>query len=329
MSGSTHGLNIAPVLADLIAKDIAPGTGIEPDAFWASCAAIFADLTPRTRALLDKRDALQAKIDAWHRERKGRPIDAVAYKKFLTDIGYLLPEGGPFTIDTSKVDPEIAEIAGPQLVVPVTNARYALNAANARWGSLYDALYGTDVIPEDGGAEKGKGYNPVRGAAVIAWASGFLDEAAPLARGKHADVASYKIMGGRLAADLKDGSQTTLASPEKFAGFVAGGTGEPSAVLLRNNGLHIEIQIDRAHLIGRDHAAGVKDVVLEAAITTIQDLEDSISAVDAGDKVLAYRNLLGLFKGDLQASFEKGGSKMLRALEPDRVYTAPDGKPLT
>ncbi len=329
MSGSTHGLSVAPVLADLIAQHIAPGTGIEPDAFWASCAEIFADLTPRTRALLDKRDAMQAKIDAWHRARKGQPIDAVAYKKFLTEIGYLLPEGGPFSIAISKVDPEIAEIAGPQLVVPVTNARYALNAANARWGSLYDALYGTDVIPEDGGADKGKGYNPVRGAAVIAWAGGFLDEAAPLARGKHADVVSYRIVDGKLLADLKDGSQAALAHPEKFAGFVTGDKGELSAILLRNNGLHIEIQIDRTHLIGRDHAAGVKDVVLEAAITTIQDLEDSISAVDAEDKVLAYRNLLGLFKGDLRASFDKGGSKMIRALEPDRVYTAPDGRPLT
>ncbi len=329
MSGLNHGLRVAPVLAELIEKDIAPGTGIAPDAFWASCAAIFTDLTPRLRALLDKRDALQTKIDAWHRERKGQPIDAAIYKKFLIEIGYLLPEGGAFAINTSKVDPEIAEIAGPQLVVPVTNARYALNAANARWGSLYDALYGTDVISEDGGAEKGKGYNPVRGAAVIAWAAGFLDEATPLARGKHADVVSYRIVDGRLVADFKDSSETAIASPEKFVGFVKDDTGELSAILVRNNGLHIEIQIDRTHLIGRDHAAGVKDVVLEAAITTIQDLEDSISAVDAEDKVLAYRNLLGLFKGDLAASFEKGGSKMVRSLEPDRIYTAPDGKQLT
>ena len=326
---SSHGLNIAPILADLIDKDIAPGTGIAPDAFWTAFAAILTDLTPRNKALLEKRDAIQAKVDAWHKARAGKPIDSVEYKKFLTEIGYLLPEGGAVSIATSKVDPEIATIAGPQLVVPVTNARYALNAANARWGSLYDALYGTDVIAEDDGATKGKGYNPVRGAKVIAWASAFLDEIAPLAKAKHADVASYKIANGKLIVALKDGSETTLANVEKFAGYCLDDKGNASHVLIRNNGLHVDIQIDRTHLIGKDHAAGVKDLCMEAAISTIQDLEDSISVVDADDKVVAYRNLLGLFKGTLSASFDKGGEKLTRTLEPDRTYTAPDGSPIT
>jgi len=329
MSSSDTNLTIAPVLKDLIAQEIAPGTGIALDAFWQSFAAIVTDLTPRNRALLEKRDALQAKLDAWHKARAGKPFDEIEYKTFLSEIGYLLPEGGAVTIATGKVDPEIAEIAGPQLVVPVTNARYALNAANARWGSLYDALYGTDVIGEDGGATKGKGYNPVRGAKVIAWAAAFLDEIVPLAKGTHADVSAYKVANGKLAIALKDGSETALAEPAKFAGYALDAKGDASSILLRNNNLHIDIQIDRTHAIGRDHAAGVKDVCLESAISTIQDLEDSIAAVDADDKVLAYRNLLGLFKGTLSASFEKGGNRMTRTLEPDRTYTAPDGTALT
>jgi malate synthase len=322
------GLQIAAVLHDFIANKATPGTGVDPDAFWAAFEAILADLAPRNAALLQQRDDLQAKIDDWHRGRKGQPHDAAAYKAFLQDIGYLLPEGGEFRITTENVDAEIADIAGPQLVVPVNNARYALNASNARWGSLYDALYGTDVIPEDGGREKGAGYNPARGKAVMDYAGDVLDQAAPLAKGSHKEAAAYRLSGRALAVTLADGSETGLAEPEKLVGYL-GTVDAPSSVLLRNNGLHIELQIDRGDLVGKDHPAGVKDVVLEAAMTTIQDCEDSVAAVDADDKVLVYANWLGLMKGDLEETFEKGGKPLTRRLAPDREFTAPDGSTLT
>jgi len=321
------GLSIARVLHDLVADDIVPGTGIEPAAVWAGLEQILADLGPRNRALLARRAELQAKINDWHRVRKGQPHDAAAYRAYLGEIGYLLPEGDDFAISTADVDPEISTIAGPQLVVPVMNARYALNAANARWGSLYDALYGTDVIPESDGCEKGTSYNPVRGARVVAFAAGFLDQAAPLAQGSHADATAYALTdddGGKaLAVTLADGTTTGLADPAQFAGYL--GDDALSSVLLVNNNLHIELQIDSDHPVGKDHAAGLKDVVLESAVTTIQDCEDSVAAVDAEDKALVYRNWLGLMRGDLAEEMEKGGRTFTRRLNPDRTFTAPDG----
>jgi len=326
------GLQVAVILDDLVANQILPGTGLRTDAFWRSFAEILNDLTPRNKALLAERDELQRKIDAWHRERQGQFIDADEYQSFLTDIGYLVPEGAKFTIATTNVDDEVAVMAGPQLVVPVMNARYALNAANARWGSLYDALYGTDVIPEDDGCEKGNSYNPKRGNQVIAWAANFLDEHAPLSEGSHGEVSAYGLTedaDGRknLSATLSSGASTNLAEPGQFVGYLGGGN--PSNVLLRHNGLHIDIQIDRSHSVGKDNPSGVKDVVLEAALTTIQDCEDSIAAVDAEDKTLVYANWLGLMKGDLVDSFEKGGRKVERRLNPDRIFTAPDGEEIT
>ncbi len=322
------GLSVAKALDDLIAGEIAPGTGVTPETFWAGLERIVGGLGPRNRALLAKRDSIQAKIDAWHVARRGQSFDPAAYKAFLTEIGYLVPEGAPFKIGTTGVDDEIARVAGPQLVVPVMNARFALNAANARWGSLYDALYGSDVIAETEGREKGTGYNPKRGAAVIAHANRLLDQAAPLAEGSHADVAAYHVRGGALAVDLVGGRATTLARPAQFVGHIGGG-GEPSAILLVNHGLHIEILIDRRHPIGASVPSGVKDLVLEAALTTIQDLEDSIAAVDAEDKAAAYRNWLGLMRGDLSETFDKGGKPLTRTMNADRTFTAPDGKPLT
>ncbi len=325
------GLKVDRGLYDLVKDEIAPGTGVETDAFWKALGKIVEDLAPKNRSLLERRDALQQKIDAWHLARKGRPIDAQEYRAFLTEIGYLVDEGDHFEITTHRVDPEIAEAPGPQLVVPVDNARYALNAANARWGSLYDALYGTNVIPEEGGAERGRGYNPVRGAQVIAWAEAFLDEAVSLRGGKYSDVTrfSLKEAGGarQLTATLRDGREVGLADGQKFVGFQEEG-GELRSILLKNNGLHIEVQIDRDDPVGKTHPAGVKDVVLEAAMTTIQDCEDSVSAVDAADKVRVYRNWAGIMKGTLEASFEKGGRTMTRRLSPDRAFTAPDGKTL-
>ncbi len=320
------GLGIARVLHDLIADEIAPGTGIEPDAFWAALEAIVDDLEPKNRALLAKRERLQAEIDDWHAARKGRPLDAAAYKAFLTEIGYLLPEGDAFQITTDNVDPEIASIAGPQLVVPVMNARYALNAANARWGSLYDALYGSDVISDEGGAAAGAGYNPARGAKVMAFAADFLDQAAPLADGSHRDATDYAVVDldgiKGLAVSLAGGARTGLLAPVQFVGYTA------TSVLLANNHLHIELLIDRDDPVGSGHPAGVRDVVMEAAVTTIQDCEDSVAAVDATDKALVYRNWLGLMKGDLETTFEKDGRPLTRRLHADREFTAPDGGPL-
>ena len=318
------GLQVDRQLHDFINGEALPGTGVSAAAFWAGLDRLIHGLGPRNRALLAKRDDLQRRIDAWYREMHDQPIDLDDYKAVLREIGYLVPEGDDFTVRTANVDPEISTIAGPQLVVPITNARYALNAANARWGSLYDALYGTDVIPEDGGAERGSGYNPQRGARVIAHARQFLDDVVPLAGGSHADAASYAVAGGALAVTLGEGSATGLADPSKLAGY-AGDPAAPSSILLANNGLHIDIVIDRSHPVGRDDDAGIKDIVLEAATTTIMDLEDSVSTVDAEDKVLAYRNWLGLIKGDLTDRFEKGGRMVDRAMNPDRVYTAPDG----
>ncbi len=321
------GLQIASVLHDLVANEIIPGTGIEADAFWASLESVLNDLAPKNKALLAKRDSLQAQIDAWHQERAGQPHNFDEYKQFLSDIGYLLPEGDDFQIDTSRVDPEIATIAGPQLVVPVMNARYALNAANARWGSLYDALYGTDVISETDGAEKGKSYNPGRGAKVIQYAGGVLDDIAPLANGSHREVSAYAIETGKLIITLINGEQTELSDASQFAGYTQGDS--LTAVLLKNNNLHAEIQIDPSHPVGKDHPAGVKDVLMESAITTIQDCEDSIAAVDAEDKTTVYSNWLGLIKGTLSETIEKGSKSFTRTMNPDRAYTAPNGEAIT
>jgi malate synthase len=319
-----HTLQIARPLYDFIEREATPGTGIEPGHFWAGFAAIVRELAPENRALLAERDRLQACLDAWHRERRGQPHDARAYRQMLEEIGYLVPPVDDFTITTQGVDPEIAGVAGPQLVVPMSNARYALNAANARWGSLYDALYGSDVIPEADGAQRDPDYNPVRGARVIAYAAAFLDQAVPLQRGSHDQVTEYRLQDTALAARLEDGSETGLAQPGQFAGFRTR-DGRLSLVLLRNHGLHLELHLDREHPIGRQSKAGLKDLVLEAAITTIQDCEDSVAAVDAADKVALYRNWLGLLRGDLTAVFPKGGNTLTRSLNPDRRYRTPDG----
>ncbi|MEP9347686.1 malate synthase G [Xanthobacter sp. KR7-225] len=312
------GLQIACVLHDFIETEVLPGSGIDGEAFWAGLSGIAHDLAPRNRALLARREDLQKTLDQWYRDN-GAPIDLEAYKAFLAKIGYLVPEGPAFRVTTTGVDPEIAQVAGPQLVVPVMNARYALNAANARWGSLYDALYGTDAIPESEGAEKGRSYNPGRGAKVIAWGRDFLDQSAPLEKGSWTDAGPLSVKDGALVVGA-----TGLADPSQFAGY-RGAASAPSAVLLKRNGLHVEIVVDRASVIGKDDAAGISDIVLEAALTTIQDCEDSVAAVDAEDKVVAYRNWLGLMKGDLKEEIAKGGRTFTRSLNPDREYTGPDG----
>ena len=326
------GLKVNEALYHLIQSEIAPGTGVEASAFWASLSRIVKDLAPKNQELLEKRDALQKKIDAWCLAGKGRPIDKEEYKTFLTEIGYLVPEGGDFQVSTANVDTEIAKVSGPQLVVPLDNARYALNAANARWGSLYDALYGTNVIPEEGGAEKGETYNTRRGAKVIAQTEAFLDEVVGLERGKFSEVTEFSLkdVAGKkqLMATLKDRSTVGLADPDKFVGF-SEKEKKLSSVWLKNNGLHIEIQIDRTHPIGKTHPAGVKDVVLEAAITTIQDCEDSVAAVDADDKTKVYSDWNGIMKGTLEATLEKNGKRITRRLNPDRTFTSPDGKTIT
>ncbi|WP_218241579.1 malate synthase G [Comamonas fluminis] len=322
-----HGLQVATELYNFVNTQVLPGTGVDQDAYWKGFDAIVADLAPKNAALLAERDRLQAELDTWHKANPGPITDMAAYRQFLTTIGYLVesPKGAKAT--TENVDAELAIQAGPQLVVPILNARYALNAANARWGSLYDALYGTDVISEDGGAEKGKGYNPARGAKVIAFARDFLDQAVPLAAGSHKDSAGYAVEGGKLVVTLKDGSKTGLKDEAKFIGF-QGDAAAPSSVLLKNNGIHIDIIINKATPIGDSDAAGVSDVVVEAALSTILDLEDSVAAVDAEDKVNGYANWLGILKGTLTESFEKGGKTVTRGLNPDREYTGADGKPV-
>ncbi len=322
-----HGLQIARVLHDFIANEAVTGTGVTADHFWEQFAGILRDLGPRNLALLAHRDALQAKIDAWHTEHRSGPHDPAAYEAFLRDIGYLQPEPPAFTITTANVDKEIAHIAGPQLVVPISNARYALNAANARWGSLYDALYGTDALPDTDGAERMRRYNPVRGQRVMARARALLDEAAPLAEGSYADATGFAVVGGRLTVIL-GAAQSMLAQPERFAGF-HGDAADPSEIVLKHNGLHLIIRIDRGDGIGSTDPAGIADVVMEAAISTIMDCEDSVAAVDAADKVEVYRNWLGLTHGTLSATVSKATETVHRMLEPDRVFTAPDGGKLT
>ncbi|HEY5818521.1 MAG TPA: malate synthase G [Mesorhizobium sp.] len=317
------GLQIDRALHDFVVSKAIPGTGIKPSDFWSGFSAIVRDLAPKNRALLQKREEIQEKIDRWHRDH-GAPVDLAAYKAFLEEIGYIVPEGPDFQVTTENVDPEIATIAGPQLVVPVMNARYALNAANARWGSLYDALYGTDAISEADGAEKGKGYNPKRGAKVIAWARAFLDDAVPLDGGSWSEVRSFAVKDAGLVVTLAADRTVGLAKPEKFVGYL----GEPSApqqILLRNNGLGIELLIDATSTIGKDDPAHLSDVWLEAALTTIQDCEDSVAAVDAEDKIVVYGNWLGLMKGDLTEEVSKAGKTFTRKLNPDLEYKAPDG----
>ncbi|HEY3995171.1 MAG TPA: malate synthase G [Mycobacterium sp.] len=325
---SAGNLRVARVLYDFVNNEALPGTDIDPDSFWAGVDKVVTDLTPKNQDLLNRRDELQTQIDKWHRHRVIEPLDIDAYRQFLTEIGYLQPEPEDFTITTSGVDDEITTTAGPQLVVPVLNARFALNAANARWGSLYDALYGTDVISESDGAEKGTSYNKVRGDKVIAYARKFLDEAVPLESGSWADATRLSLDDGQVKVETADGS-VGLASPEKFVGYT-GELGSPDwSILLVNHGLHIEILIDPQSPVGKTDAAGIKDVILESAVTTIMDFEDSVAAVDADDKVLGYRNWLGLNRGDLSEEVDKDGKSVTRVLNQDRSYTTPDGGELT
>lgn len=319
-------LQVAKVLYDFVNNEGLPGTGLDQDKFWADLEQLIKDLTPKNKALLKKRDELQQKIDEWHKANKEFDFDK--YKEFLKEIGYLEPEVEDFTVTVEGLDDEISKIAGPQLVVPVSNARYALNAANARWGSLYDALYGTDMISEEGGAEKTAEYNPVRGNKVIEFAKNFLDESVPLTSGSHKDVTKYAVENGKLVITLENGETVGLKNEEKFVGY-QGEPAEPRSVLLKNNDLHIDIQIDRNHPIGKDDKAGVKDIIIESAISTIMDCEDSVAAVDANDKVLVYRNWLGLIKGDLSAKFVKNGKEIVRTINGDRTYKAPNGEEFT
>ncbi|MEK9834135.1 MAG: malate synthase G [Deltaproteobacteria bacterium] len=317
-------LSIDPSLEALVREEIMPGLGLDAKDFWNSFSHILNDLTPRNRELLEKRDRIQQQIDDWHLNRKGQPHDPQAYQEFLRSIDYLVPEGPDFKITTTGVDPEISQIPGPQLVVPVSNARYALNAANARWGSLLDAAYGTDVIPETEGAERGISYNPQRGEKVFEFVHGVLDASAPLAEGSFSRITGFSVDQGRLRMTLEGGHETGLQNPEQFAGF-NGSPENPDSILLKKNGLHLDIQLDRNHPVGKDHPAGICDILLESAVTTIQDCEDSVAAVDASDKVHVYRNWLGLMKGDLSAKLDKGGKMITRTLNPDRKYKTPEG----
>jgi malate synthase len=325
------GLNIAEPLYQLVNHDIIPGTGINAEAFWKSLEDICKDLTPVNQALLKKRQQLQQQLGQWHRDHPAQSDDKAYlanYQQYLQNIGYIAPDVDDFQITTANVDAEIAQLAGPQLVVPVMNARYALNAANARWGSLYDALYGSDIIEDDDCADKTPGYNPVRGDKVIAFAKRFLDQNFPLQTGSHREAAAYAIEDGELQVTLGDGQITRLEQPQQLIGYL-GMPRQPESVLLKHHGLHVEIQIDRTHTVGQTDRAGVKDLLLEAALTTIQDCEDSVAAVDADDKVQVYKNWLGLMKGDLQEQVGKNGKTITRRLNPDRTYTATDGSTLT
>ena len=323
------GLSIHKALAEAV-KTILEGTGLDEETFWSGAQTVFRDFTPRNRKLLAERDRLQAAMDEWHRAHPGQPADKQTYHAFLREIGYLVPEGGDFAITTENVDPEIATIAGPQLVVPATNARFALNAANARWGSLYDALYGSDVIEKDD--VPSKGYDPRRGQQVMAWAAAHLDTAVPLAQGSHSGVTEFAVVDGpsgrEVSVTLTGGKTTALRDPAQFKGYVEE-EGTLKSLLLAKNGLHIELQFDPEHPVGRDHPAGIKDVILESAMSTILDCEDSVAVVDGEDKGLTYLNLFGLIKGDLTASFDKGGKTVTRALNDDRTYSAPGGGTLT
>jgi malate synthase len=319
-------LTIDDGLFEFVVREAIPGTGLDADAFWAGLAAILADLTPRNMELLAVRDRLQVQIDQWHIEHSERPIDAKAYRDFLERIGYIMPTPDAFSISVENVDEEIAALAGPQLVVPLSNARYALNAANARWGSLYDALYGTDAVPYEEG-RPAQGFDVRRARAVVARAKAFLDQAAPLAKGRHADVTEYRVEGASLAIGVLGGGETGLQDHGRFVGY-RGKPSAPESILLRHNGLHVEIRIDRSSRNGRSDIAGVSDVMIESALTAIMDMEDSVSAVDAADKVAIYRNWLGLMRGELTASFLKGGRRIERHLEPDREFSCPDGTTL-
>jgi malate synthase len=323
----TGNLQVAPDLFEFVNSEVLPGSGLNSEQFWSDLEALVDDLAPKNKALLARRDEIQSKINAWHKDNKDS-FDFESYKSFLQEIGYLEPEVEDFQITTQGVDDEIAHQAGPQLVVPVSNARYALNAANARWGSLYDALYGTDAISEEGGAKRGETYNPVRGEKVIAYAKEFLDLGAPLAEASHKNVVKYAVVNGSLSAFLASGETTRLKDASQLTGY-QGQPEDPAAVLLKNNGLHVEIQIDRNHPIGKTDEAGVKDILMESALTTIMDFEDSVAAVDAEDKVLVYRNWLGLMKGDLAATFAKGSKSATRTLNPDRIYMSSTGGEIT
>ena len=329
---SVNGINIAKVLYDLVCDEIAPGTGVNAEAFWVSFSAIVSDLGPRNKALLEKRNTMQTAIDQWHLEHKSEPIDPAPYRAFLGEIGYLVPQGEPFTVQTANVDPEVALLAGPQLVVPVDNARYAINAANARWGSLYDAFYGTDLIPETPATRRSSEYNPQRGNQVVERTESFLDQVIPLNNASYADVLSYATVEQSgtilLCCTLRDGTETGLVDPTQFVGYQRSGA-TLSNVLLNNNGLHIDIVIDPTHPIGATHPAGVKDVVIESALTTIQDFEDSVATVDADDKVTVYRNWAGLMHGTLASVFDKNGVSLTRTLNPDRTFLTPSGATLS
>jgi malate synthase len=321
------GLSVAAVLHDFVTDEALPGTGLPADRFWEGFGALIAAFSPRNRALLEKRDALQAQIDAWHLQNKGQPHSTAKYKAFLREIGYLVADPPLFSVATDHVDEEIAHIAGPQLVVPVMNARYALNAANARWGSLYDALYGTDAIADDNGAARGAGFNKIRAAHVVARAKAFLDDSFPLKTGSYTEATGFRLQDGELMVSLPD-AESRLQTPAQFAGY-NGDAANPSAILLKNHNLHVEIVIDPGHPIGRDDAAGIADIILESAISSIMDCEDSIAAVDAEDKVEVYRNWLGLMQATLEAPVEKAGKTTMRKLNPDRSYKTPDGGTLT
>ena len=322
---SIHGLQVSTDLYQFINEQVLPGTGVSAESFWKGFDAIVTDLAPKNAALLAERDRLQAELDTWHGANPGPVRDMAAYRKFLETIGYLVPDPGKVKASTKNVDDELAVQAGPQLVVPILNARYALNAANARWGSLYDALYGTDVIAEDAGCEKGTRYNPKRGAKVIEWARHVLDRTCPLKKGSHVGSTGYRVKDGELVVSLAGGGTSKLADPKQFVGY-QGDAKKPAAVLLAHNGLHLEIQVRPDSAIGKTDPAGVSDLVVEAALSTILDLEDSVAAVDAEDKLLAYRNWLGILKGTLTETFDKGGQTLTRGLNGDREYTAPKGK---